>query len=613
MFKPNDNEDRLDYGKLLLPPEGFRLDMAVGTTYSLDLEALTAVAICLGSEEETDSAFMQNPVNNLHALEKVSDEILIFCEAGQTKMPGTHSALTLLLEKMVTQVALPKDESMGNYPAFHPKTWTLSYVNEDGEYRYRYIVMSRNLTFDRSWDISFAMDGVPGSERPEKTKPILSFLDYLASQVQDTYPDDAKKKEKLQKLLNRLQNVSFRLNSKEFGEEFEVLPMGIGENSYDMSRDDLFCDEKYTARYSFHELIVMSPFLSGSIIESLNQEERAMKDCRRTLITRRSELGKLKPEQANHFDIYVLKDEMADDGDSPSGADAEPFRQDIHAKIFLRRKDSNTSLYFGSMNATYAALHNNVEMMVRLRTKKGYLDGKKFLNDLFCGPADERTNPFIKVTVPEEQLPDPEEDRRHALEIKIKELCRREKKAAVTETLDGRYQVTIQFEKDVQDENLLLSPLRSAQKKTLGEQIQFEALELLQISEFYEVTAVDREIEMNRVIMIPTAGIPEARDSAIVNSVVKDRETFVEYVALVLGDDNLTTLMEQKQIGESGFFRNSNDAMPALYEKMLRVALEDKDRLKDIDTVLKMITDEEIVPKEFRETYEMFCRTLKLN
>lgn len=41
-------QDRCDYGRLLAPPEGFELDAAVATTYSLDLETLTFAAIALG-------------------------------------------------------------------------------------------------------------------------------------------------------------------------------------------------------------------------------------------------------------------------------------------------------------------------------------------------------------------------------------------------------------------------------------------------------------------------------------------------------------------------------------------------------------------------------------
>ena len=126
MFRPDSNRDRTDYGGILMPPDGYRLDRAVGTTYSLDLEALTAVAICLGLSEETDSKLMQNPIGMLNALQKVSDKIVLFCEAAQIKVPTKPTALSILLEKMVVEVALPKDRQLGRYPSFHPKTWVLS-------------------------------------------------------------------------------------------------------------------------------------------------------------------------------------------------------------------------------------------------------------------------------------------------------------------------------------------------------------------------------------------------------------------------------------------------------------------------------------------------------
>ncbi len=40
-------EDRLDYGRLLIPPDGYRLDRAVAATYSLDLEMLLSVPVAL--------------------------------------------------------------------------------------------------------------------------------------------------------------------------------------------------------------------------------------------------------------------------------------------------------------------------------------------------------------------------------------------------------------------------------------------------------------------------------------------------------------------------------------------------------------------------------------
>ena len=137
-------------------------------------------------------------------------------------------------------------------------------------------------------------------------------------------------------------------------------------------------------------------------------------------------------------------------------------------------------------------------------------------------------------------------------------------------------------------------------------------VEILQLSEFYEITARSGDDTIRRIIMIPTSGFPDDRESAAVNSVVKDRASFVEYIAFVLGDDYVASMLEGKQMGESGFFANSSDAMPALYEKMLKTSVEGPERIKDIGYVLKMVTDKDIIPDEFRELYETFCNTLKI-
>ena len=216
MFKPDSDKDRTDYSSMLMPPEGYRLDKAVGTTYSLDLEELTAVVICLGLSEEIDSKLMKSPISMLNALHKVSDKLVIFCEAGQIKVPSKPSALSVLLENMVVEMALPKDREIGSYLAFHPKTWVLSYVNGDGDKKYRFVVMSRNLTFDRSWDISFAMDSSKEVRQKRKTKPICNFLEYLAENVHNTTIKAVSKRKLIGDLCTELSKVSFSLNSKEF-------------------------------------------------------------------------------------------------------------------------------------------------------------------------------------------------------------------------------------------------------------------------------------------------------------------------------------------------------------------------------------------------------------
>ena len=556
---------------------------------------------------------MQNPIGMLNALQKVSDKIVLFCEAGQIKVPTKPTALSILLEKMVVEVALPKDRQLGRYPAFHPKTWILAYVNAEGDKKYRFVVMSRNLTFDRSWDISFAMDSSKNVRQKKKTQPICDFLDYLVTNVHNTSNNAGKKRNLIRGLCADIKDVSFSLDSKIFGEDFEVLPLGIGKNAYRMQEDILFCKERGNANSTFNELVVMSPFLSESVIADFNLTDRALSDCKRTLVTRRSELGKLKASDVDNFTIYALKDEIIDGEEEISDELADKKKQDIHAKIYLRRKYSDVDLYLGSMNASYSAINKNVEMMLWLGTKNMYLNGDKFLEDIFCGPVGDAKNPFEQVTVADDVL-ETESDNRNLLEQKIKDLCRVKRQAVISEDNEnaGKYKIEVEFSGIESDSEVTVSPFNSKQEQTLSEHIEFSELEILQLSEFYEITARSGDDTIRRIIMIPTSGFPDDRESAAVNSVVKDRASFVEYIAFVLGDDYVASMLEGKQMGESGFFANSSDAMPALYEKMLKTSVEGPERIKDIGYVLKMVTDKDIIPDEFRELYETFCNTLKI-
>ncbi len=613
MFRTNSNQDRVNYSNALLPPDGYILEKAVGTTYSLDLEALTAVCIALGLKEDPDSDLLQNPISMLNALVKVSEKILVFCEAGQIKKPSTPSPLMLLLDKMVIPVTLPRKQKDGRFPSFHPKTWVLQYRNQEGHWKYRFVVLSRNLTFDRSWDVSMCIESSDDVSQPDKTKPIISFLEFLRHQVDNSMPDYQRKKQLVSDLSSELNSVSFSLNDKRFGENYTIMPLGIGQDAYDLSKDPLYFQIPYQADYSFHELVVFSPFLSSSVIEYWNRPEHTLTNTTRTLITRRSELPKLTADQVSRFRVFVLKDDIVDGEDYISDEAFEKQKQDIHAKIYIRRKYGDVDLYLGSMNASYAAIHENVEMMLRIGTRWKYYDGQSFLKEIFCGDADSSTNPFeeIKVAVDKQDVP---EDETKVLEQAIKELCRIKKWADVVPSGD-KYNVVVHLEGALKDRDveISLAPLRRSSFLPFNGEMVFPDMEILQLSDFYQVKVKRETAEVTRIITIPTSGLPEERESAVVNSVIKDKRSFVEYIAFILGDDYLFTLLEESILGKSGFYGDQTDRLPALYEKMLKTALEEPARLKEIEYVLKMIHDKDIIPDEFRSLYDTFKATLSLD
>lgn len=54
--------NRVDYGELLIEDPDYELDQAVGMTYSLDMEALMGIPLCLGMRGEMTSGQRNNPL-----------------------------------------------------------------------------------------------------------------------------------------------------------------------------------------------------------------------------------------------------------------------------------------------------------------------------------------------------------------------------------------------------------------------------------------------------------------------------------------------------------------------------------------------------------------------
>ena len=77
--------------------------------------------------------------------------------------------------------------------------------------------------------------------------------------------------------------------------------------------------------------------------------------------------------------------------------------------------------------------------------------------------------------------------------------------------------------------------------------MSFYSLDLLQLSEFYVVSASKGDCALERVVMIPTVGIPEGREAEIIKNVIRTKNQFIEYVAFILGDDYVQSFLENKK------------------------------------------------------------------
>lgn len=608
----NPNNDRLDYGQILVPPDDYFLDFAIGTTYSLDLDALVGACIALGLSEETDSNLMKNPICLLEALRITGDKVALFCEGGQIYTPNNVTPLYILLEKIVFQVSTSKRKEITKYPSFHPKFWLIRYINKNKTPLYRVVVLSRNLTFDRSWDVTFTMDGKVNNKITSKAAPVIDFVSYLTNFL--TADDNSKaKSKKIKTIIRELPYVHFELNTNEF-EDFEFLPTGVKKANEGFHTID---DKAFFPlfRDSSHEVLIMSPFLTNSVIKGFVEKNKNLSHADYMLFTRAMSLGKLNPNDCKDFRIFTLKDAVVDGESTVSEEGQQPQKQDIHAKIFMVRKYSDTYLYLGSLNASNNAIKGNVEFTVMLKSKNRYLNMNELSKSLFNGSENSSANPFQEVKLTENFEVDEEQEKKDILDSYIKEIVRMKPSAQVI-CNEGHYDINVCFENFNNIEfKVTVLPLLFNKPELLSENILFKNLLLNQLSEFYKISVTDTygTNTVQRVIVIPTEGMPNDREKNVITHVVKDKNSFYRYISFLLGDDFALSALESTT-GVNSFGEKSNlksIKIPALYEKMLKSAATAPERLKEIDYLIKAVSKDGVIPKEFEELYNVFKKVVK--
>ncbi|MDI4633203.1 hypothetical protein J7U46_09110 [Pelomonas sp. V22] len=180
----NLHSQRLDYGEQLRAFDGYELDLGVATTFSLDLETLVAASLSLGLDLTLEGDLRGERLAFLECLDKLQKRLLVFYQRGNLKVPENFNRLFSLLEPLlVPTVALPAVDSKAAFASFHPKVWLLRFTPLEAglPVRMRLLVLSRNLTFDRSWDIGVCIDGVVTQKTTNVNAKLVAFFNALCS------------------------------------------------------------------------------------------------------------------------------------------------------------------------------------------------------------------------------------------------------------------------------------------------------------------------------------------------------------------------------------------------------------------------------------------------
>src|SRR5882724_2903663 len=361
MLRPDERQHLLE---LLRPPAGCKLDVAVGTTYSLDLMSalMLPLSFAFFDWEHADGELVADPLALLEALRLYGNRFTIFCQSGQIRLPPKYPPLVTFLEPCIYDVRPPDADGV-----FHPKLWALRFIAADGAIRYRVLCLSRNLTFDRCWDTVVSLDGelTDRSNAIAANHPLADFVAALPNLA--SRPLSHGRRQGVAKIADELRRVRF------------TWPEGFDENKcrFWVAGLDGRTIKPFGARQ--HKALIVSPFISNPVVRDFLDHTGETH-----LISRPESLQELPQETLQRCkSVRCLVPELVDESDDeapPPGKDE--VLDGLHAKLFVIDHGWDASVFSGSFNATVPALRHNVEFMVELVGKKSRFGVDQFLQQV---------------------------------------------------------------------------------------------------------------------------------------------------------------------------------------------------------------------------------------
>ena len=352
------------YGGSLRPPPGTVFHAGVATTFTLDIETALAIPVTLAlfASEDRDE-LLRSPLALLEGLERTAERLAIFCEAGRIHaQPAPQSRLCTLLERLITEVAAPRGGS------FHPKLWVLRYLplGTSEPIRIRLLVLSRNLTRDRSWDICLSLDGKVVRTRCAANAPLVDFLRRLPSLATGAAPEHVDRL--VAELSKDLHRTEWTLPAP-----FEKVAFAVNGTKRPVWRPP-----------SCRRLGVVSPFCDEDALEMLADLSTEPP----TLVSRSDELIGVAQRVLDRFSDVSVMDEFAEtedgEGDDSDDDAAHPLGG-LHAKAFVQENGWDTAITIGSGNATRPALLTGPQPRSVCDADRKAVQGRQHLGHLRTG------------------------------------------------------------------------------------------------------------------------------------------------------------------------------------------------------------------------------------
>jgi hypothetical protein len=617
-----DPEDRASLYAALRPPDGFQLDVAVGTSFTLDLEAMLTAPLSFAlyeasAADPTEPAV--EPVGLLEAIRRSAERITLFCQAGQIAVPRRRRAIFAWLEDSVIEVSAPRRGRL-----FHPKVWVVRYRSEDRSVL-RVLCATRNLTFDTSWDTLLRLESEPFAERGDRA---VDGQHELADLVR-----------RLPRLGHHGPAHGRRQDIVSLADDLERVPLVPPDpfTSVDLHVFGLGPPRPLPFPRASTAAVVVSPFLGESLLERLLDEHELT-----ALVSREESLDRITPATLAQIgrlgvlndaldvvppDVGTAASSFPQDGDAPAGPGqanetVDPGRQlaGLHAKLFVFDTSAGTQLFTGSANATEAAFGGNVEVLAELRgpTEVGAaslveeVQGETTFADL-----------LVDYRPPDEPVePDATEDLRQGLDRLRVRLAAARFRAAVTPSGED-FLLTLTSDtalpKIEADEcriavwPITLDEASSAQElAAMAAPNAAFAVSLEGISAFFafRVSAREGTARATTTFLVKALldGAPPDRHRRLLASMLRDKDRLLRYLLLLLHDDADADWGTGPGQGSAwtGRWLAAGWDEPPLLEVLLRALDRHPERLDHLERLLHDLGDERdgLLPARFSEVWE---------
>jgi hypothetical protein len=595
MLNPN---VRSLYTSALTPPPGLVFDQAVATTFSMDPALLLEAPVHLALMAADDHA-EPDPLSVLEAVRRYSKRMTVYVQRGRIQVPeiARPNPLYGFLEDMVVEVNAP------NEGIFHPKVWAIRFVGTGHDIvTYRLVVLTRNMTADRSWDLSLQLEGNVGGRRPRSNKPLAHFVGMLPGLAARTAA--ASQIEQAARFSDELHRVQWEL------------PEGFDELNFFLPGQKEFDWDPPVAK----RMVVISPFCSDEALTELASKA----DVADALISRSESMSRLRPKTLQLFTRCLGLDDAAEteDGEEENAAQ-HPLATGLHAKVYLfetRGNGNQTHMVMGSANATNAALmaSRNIEILVELVGRRSKVGG---IDELLSGdglgeylvqfdPGRETETDAVR-----QEAEKAVETARSLLSRTVLSInCSPGSKDGVWSLvlageippLEGIVSATAWPITVSRDFAVSLLPGQAPDGTRLGEYSASSVTGLIA----FELKTSHPDIVARFVFNLAVAGMPEERNVAILQTVISNKDGFLRYLLLLMGGDEASAFDPGRGSGLAKWLARLADGEDIpLLEELTRTYSRHPERMAEISNLVRDLSgrsEQAIVPEDFMELWAVF-------